>query len=153
MVALPCCHVTLSGVRPKDCAYPAKLNTLGDHLRTRRLDLGLLQKEVAGQIGVTKCTIQYWETNRVSPAIRFIPLINEFLGYDLEAGISGGLGSMADRLKAHRVRVGLSRKKLAGLLRIDESSIAGWERGEHSPNKESLRVINRFLSREKIPRT
>jgi DNA-binding XRE family transcriptional regulator len=63
MVALPCCHVTLSAARPKDRSYPSELNTIGDHLKKRRLDLELLQKDLAEQIGATTCTIQYWETN------------------------------------------------------------------------------------------
>lgn len=37
------CHVTLSAVKPRHRAYPEEINT-GDHLRKRRLDLGLLQR-------------------------------------------------------------------------------------------------------------
>jgi transcriptional regulator with XRE-family HTH domain len=151
MVALPCCHVTLSVSKPKNPSYPAELNTIGDHLRKRRLDLGLLQKEVAKHIGVTTCTIQYWETYRVSPSIRFIPLINEFLGYDPLANEHPR--SLAEQLRAHRRRLGVSHKRMAALLGIDQSSIAGWERGEHRPTKESLQVIDRFLSWGKVPRT
>ena len=129
MVALPCCHVTLNASRPVDRSYPAKLKTIGDHLRKRRLDFELLQKEVAKQIGVTTCTIQYWETNRVSPAIRFIPGINQFLGYDGNA--SGPSKSLGERIKLRRARLGLSRKKLAYLLAIDASNLPGWESDEH----------------------
>ena len=150
MVALPCCHVTLSATKPKDRSYPAELNTIGDHLRKRSLDLGLLQKEVAGQMGVTKCTIQYWETNRVSPAIRFIPLINEFLGYDPSA--NEHRLSLAEQLKAYRRKLGLSRKRLAALLRIDQSSLMSWETGKHQPTKGSLAIINRFLRTSVIER-
>ncbi len=35
--------------------------TLGDHLRRRRLELGLYQKDVGIQIGVTASTIWNWE--------------------------------------------------------------------------------------------
>ena len=143
MVALPCCHVTLSGSKPKNPAYPAELNTIGDHLRKRRLDLGLLQKELAVRIGVTTCTIMYWETNRVSPAIRFIPKIVQFLGYDPNANVVPQ--SFSERLKTRRLKLGVSGRKLAGLLKTDESNLAGWERGQHRPTKRSLKLINRFL--------
>jgi DNA-binding XRE family transcriptional regulator len=45
------------------------------------LDLGLLQKEVAAQIGVDEATIYNWEANRNQPAVRLIPRIIQFLGY------------------------------------------------------------------------
>lgn len=141
---MPICHVTLSGTKPRDRAYPAELNTIGDHLRKRRLDLGLLQREVAKRIGVTKCTIQYWETGRVTPALRFRPRIATFLDYDTYAGSTRE--SLAERLTAHRQRLGLSRKKLAALLRTDPSNIAGWETGRHRPTKSSLVVIDKFLN-------
>jgi transcriptional regulator with XRE-family HTH domain len=137
------CYVTLSATKPKDRSYPAELNTIGDHLRKRRLDLGLLQREVAERIGVTKCTIQYWETNRVVPALRFRPRIAVFLGYDTSGWSEPE--SVAERLKAHRVRLGLSRKKLAALLGVDPSNIAGWETEKHKPSKKSLELIDTFL--------
>ena len=136
---MPICHVTLSANKPRDKAYPTEIKTIGDHLRKRRLDLGLLQREVAKQIGVTKCTIQYWETNRVAPALRFRPRITSYLGYEAFGGSS--TGSLAERLKVHRERLGLSRQKLAALLEIDPSNIAGWETEKHRPTKESLELI------------
>lgn len=54
--------------------------TLGDLLRRRRLDLGLYQKEVAIQIGVTPSTIWNWE-HGWTIGKRYIPRIVTFLGY------------------------------------------------------------------------
>ncbi|MBN1957555.1 MAG: helix-turn-helix domain-containing protein [Desulfuromonadales bacterium] len=54
--------------------------TLGDHLRRRRFELGLYQKDVAKQIGVTTSTIWNWEHGRTIDK-RFVPLIENFLGY------------------------------------------------------------------------
>jgi transcriptional regulator with XRE-family HTH domain len=51
-------------------------------LRKRRLDLGLLQREVAARLGVTESTVTNWELNRTSPKIRFLPGIIALLGYD-----------------------------------------------------------------------
>jgi transcriptional regulator with XRE-family HTH domain len=140
---LPICHVTLSATKPRGRAYPAEIKTIGDHLRTRRLDLGLLQREVAKQIGVTNCTIQYWETNRVAPALRFRPRIVSFLAYD--AYDRKVPESLAERLIAHRKRLGLSRNKVAVLLGTDPSNIAGWETEKHRPTRKSLELIATIL--------
>jgi len=143
MVAFPFCHVTLSAAKPGDRAYPVELKRIGDHLKKRRLELGLLQRDVAERIGVTKCTIQYWENNRVAPAVRFIPRISEFLGYD--PGADAHSSSLAEQLKNQRRKLGLSQKKLASLLGIDQSSVAGWETEKHKPTKKSLKHIRIFL--------
>jgi transcriptional regulator with XRE-family HTH domain len=37
--------------------YPDALVTLGDHIRKRRLDLGLRQRDVAAQFGVNVNTV------------------------------------------------------------------------------------------------
>jgi transcriptional regulator with XRE-family HTH domain len=43
--------------------------------------LGLLQREVAVQIGVTKEVIHNWETGHAEPAVGHYPVLIEFLGY------------------------------------------------------------------------
>jgi len=56
MVALPFYHVTLRTSKPKSRKYPKVLVTAGDHLRKRRLDLGLEQHFVASLLQVcTSC--------------------------------------------------------------------------------------------------
>ncbi len=65
---------TMPGLeKPKPAEYPATLNTLGDRLRARRLDLGLYQKDVAVLFGVTVDTICYRENNRVRPCKELLP--------------------------------------------------------------------------------
>jgi transcriptional regulator with XRE-family HTH domain len=53
---------------------------IGEHIRKRRLDLGLLQLEVATMIEVTESTIWNWE-HGTEPELRHMPKIIEFLGY------------------------------------------------------------------------
>jgi DNA-binding XRE family transcriptional regulator len=78
---LPYCHLTLTCEKPKDSAYPVELKTLGDHLRKRRLDLGLMQQAVANRLGVTACTVKNWELGHASPETRHLPAIESFLVY------------------------------------------------------------------------
>jgi len=58
------------------------LNTIGDHIKRRRLELGLLQREAAAQIGVTVDTILNWEHNRTGPKLQFTRKVIAFLGYN-----------------------------------------------------------------------
>jgi DNA-binding XRE family transcriptional regulator len=53
--------------------------TLGDHLRRRRLELGLHQKDVAKIIGVTTSSVWNWE-HGLEPELRYQPQIITFLG-------------------------------------------------------------------------
>jgi len=119
------------------------LNTLGDHLRKRRLDLGLLQCDVAEKLQVNQMTICNWETNRTFPQLRFIPRIIAFLGYDPYDTPPQAVGK---RIIATRRRLGLSQKRLGALLDIDPGTLGRWERGKSSPSKNLLRRLNAFLS-------
>jgi DNA-binding XRE family transcriptional regulator len=49
--------------------FPKQINSLGDHIRARRLNLKLLQKQVSDQIGVREQTITGWERNVTRPRI------------------------------------------------------------------------------------
>ncbi|MBI3783979.1 MAG: helix-turn-helix domain-containing protein, partial [Deltaproteobacteria bacterium] len=81
MLALPFCHVRLTAPKPKNPAYPVEVRTLGDHLRKRRLDLGLLQREVAEHLGVDSDSICHWETGYGEPKVHLVPRIIDFVGY------------------------------------------------------------------------
>ena len=79
--ALPFCHLHFKTPKP-DGRYPVQLQRLGDHLRKRRLELGLFQKEVGTRLGADPKTVNNWEMGRSEPRLRFIPRIPAFLGYD-----------------------------------------------------------------------
>jgi len=105
MAALPFCHLRLRAEKPKPVAYPREPKTLGDHLRKRRLDLGLLQKEAAAKLGVDVKTVTNWERQRTQPKIRFLPPIFRFLGGDPRPLPM----SFSERLRAARTALGLSQ--------------------------------------------
>ena len=66
----------------RDTGYPANPATLGEHLRKRRIDLKLFQKDIARIIGVDEASIWNWENNRTKPVLKLVPEIIEFLGYN-----------------------------------------------------------------------
>lgn len=80
--ALPFCSLRLRAPKPIDKAYPTELRTIGDHIRKRRLDFGLLQREVALRIGVDKSTVFNWEAGTAKPNRRALSGVIAFLGYD-----------------------------------------------------------------------
>lgn len=77
--ALPFCHLVLKARKPKDSRYPSTIKTLGDRLRTKRLDLGVDQSDVAARLWISEDTVCNWENNRVQPSRRLSSKINLFL--------------------------------------------------------------------------
>jgi DNA-binding transcriptional regulator YiaG len=130
---------TLKAAKPKP--YPSVPVTLGDHLKKRRCELGLLQREVAAQLRVNEWTWRNWETNRRAPAIRFVPRIIAFLGYDPYLAPS----SLPERILAARRRQETSRREFARRLGLDEETLALWERGTRQPRGEYLISVGQFL--------
>jgi transcriptional regulator with XRE-family HTH domain len=139
--ALPFCHLRLRAKKPVNKGYPRELKTIGDHIRKRRLDLGLQQTQVALVICVDKTTIMNWERGHRSPAIWTLPGIIKFLGY-----IPFELGhTLPERLIGYRKTRGLSRKKLARMLGVDECTLWRWERGDRRPQGDHARRVRVLL--------
>jgi len=135
--ALPFCHRVLCGRKLKSSKYPKQPNTLGDHIRKRRLDLGLFQKQVAEQIGVSEETIYRWESNESSPQVKFIPAIIKFLGYNPVPLPD----SPCQRLVFYRQVRGLSQRNLAKETGIDPKAIELAETGKRPLSKKILKFL------------
>jgi DNA-binding transcriptional regulator YiaG len=134
----------LNFIKPLSKYYPKEINNLGDHLRKKRLDLGLLQREVAEKIGVNEATVTNWERQRTLPEIRFIAPIIKFLGYDPFPDPE----SFPEKLKTCRMRMGLSQREFAIRLRIDPSTIAGWETCRHKPTNIYSKLLGQIFNRQ-----
>jgi transcriptional regulator with XRE-family HTH domain len=139
---LPFCYFSLSAKRPPNSAYPEKLVTLGDHLRKRRLDLGLYQKDVAVTIGVDSTTVYNWENNRTTPPRRFIPRIINLLGYGLPLPQPKTLG---ERITRYRSLRGISQKELADEIEIDPGTLSRMERSQGRYSPLVLRKVTAFF--------
>jgi DNA-binding XRE family transcriptional regulator len=91
---------TLKAKKPKE--YSETPQTLGQHLKKHRKELGLLQREVAEQMSVNTWTYLNWEKGRTEPvASQFRPII-EFLGYDPTPKPQ----TLAERVEAKQRRLG-----------------------------------------------
>lgn len=141
--ALPICHARLRARKPENRPYPTTLQTWGNHIRRRRLDLGLLQREAAARIGCATASVTSWERNRAQPKVSELPGIIHFLGYaPLEP-----CEPWFARLARSRQAMGLSRKRLGAAVGVDESTVKRWEDGKGRPLahvRERLRAILGF---------
>lgn len=71
--------VRLKGLKSKETDFEPQ--TLGEHLKKRRLILKLYQREVAERLGVDEFTVLNWETEQSKgPHISVIPAILAFSG-------------------------------------------------------------------------
>jgi len=105
---------------------PKEPQSWGEHLRRQRILRGLLQKEVANEIGVSPETVIHWERHRTSPPARTIPRITLFLGYCPWTPPQ----SPGERFRQVRVGLGLSQKAAAVVLGVDPATVSRWELGE-----------------------
>jgi transcriptional regulator with XRE-family HTH domain len=144
---LPFCHAELRAPKPKREYYPKEINTLGDYVRSRRLDLNLLQKQVAELIGVFASTICNWESNASLPAIRYIPAILDFLGYDPFPPAK----TFVERLTTARKVLGISQRAMALSLGVDPATLQSWEAEQHHPTAKNLELIEQFLQTLETP--
>ena len=126
----------------KPVPYEREPKTLGQHLKKRRLELGLRQRDIADNMGVNTWTYLLWEQNKTKPEVRYWPKIILFLGFDPSpTGVS-----LSEKLKVYRRRHGLSQAKLAMLLGVDEASIGDWEKGVSNPSLASQAKLLVILS-------
>jgi DNA-binding XRE family transcriptional regulator len=89
---------------------------------------------------VDETSVYNWESNRVEPAVRFIPRLHLFLGYcpytpDLP---------LSSKLKVWRRNLGLSQEGMAKAVGVDETRWRRWEAGKTRPAPVYLRRIMSF---------
>jgi transcriptional regulator with XRE-family HTH domain len=102
---------------------------LGEHVKRRRMDLDLLQADVAAQIGVHVLSVTNWENGHAEPELRHVPAIIEFLGCDPQPEPK----TIGERLVRYREIRGWSQKQLAEALKVDPTTLSRWELGKKAP--------------------
>ncbi len=115
---------------------------MGDHLKKRRYELGLSQKEVRLRLQVGPMTLGRWENNRTRPQVRYFPRIIEFLGYDP----FGEPRCLGEEIAARRRQMGLSRKRLAKQFGMGEATLARIENGTSQLTGKRKAIAKEFLS-------
>jgi len=117
---------------------------IGLHIKKRRLELSLFQKDVAKVFGVTEDTLRFWEKGIATPTIRYVPHIILFLGYNpypkQETETLGG------KIKWYRLLNGLSHKMMGEMFEVDASTIGAWEKDKCFPFEPKFRLLINLLS-------
>jgi transcriptional regulator with XRE-family HTH domain len=134
-------HATIKR-QPYGGKYVKDPKTLGEYLRNRRMEMHLLQKDVAVIIGVSEDAITYWENNRSKPQIQFYPKIISFLGFN---PFALDISTLGGRIRQYRYENGLSHKELSKLLNVDASTVGAWEKGESKPKATTRNAIMKLL--------
>ena len=139
--SLPFHHLTISASHPQKPGYPKTLVTIGDHIRKRRLDLGLFQRQAGAQIGVDEGTLWGWEKRGTKPELRHLPGIIRFLCYNPLPEPE----NFPARLVWARSSRGMDRVASARLIGVDPSTLARWETGRRKPSGRHLDALKLLL--------
>ena len=139
MAFLPFTHISLKSLIQK--SYDFEPKTLGEHIRKRRLKLGLKQKDVARQLGINTWTVLNWEKGRTEPPIASMPAIVQFLGYDPFPEPK----TTPQRLVARRREIGWSIRDAAEAVGVDPGTWGNWERGQTILYRKHRVLVAQFL--------
>ena len=138
---LPFTLVTLKSLIPRE--YEVEPNTIGDHIRKRRLQLGLYQKDVASMLKIDPNTLLNWEKGYTAPFIENYPAIYDFLG-DMPCIIEDE--SIPALLLESRRRKGWTQEKAAKALGVDPCTWSNWERDGIIHRLTHRRLVAQILS-------
>jgi transcriptional regulator with XRE-family HTH domain len=137
---LPFASVSRKCRKPKETDFGPQ--TIGEHVKKRRLQLKLTQKAVARLLGVTQFSVINWERGDFQPRrARTLARIIAFLGYDpLPPGVT-----IPERLREKRRQLGWGQQELAQHLAVDRCTVASWEAGGIVMAKCHRELLARFL--------
>jgi DNA-binding transcriptional regulator YiaG len=130
--------LTLHWKKPKNDGYPTNPQTLGEQIRKRRMDLSLLQKDVAELLYISTDCVTNWENNHAEPQIQYFPAIIQFLGF---YPFKKDLSTLGGQIQYYRFTHGLNHKKLGKLLDVNATTIASWESNIHTPKTKVKQLL------------
>jgi transcriptional regulator with XRE-family HTH domain len=115
--------------------------TLGEHIKRRRLQLGLSQLQAAATLGVDPITVHNWEKGKSEPVIRSLPAIFGFLSYSPLPPAN----SVGERMLHLRRQRGWSIREAAAQLGVDPTTWGDWERGNLILFRKHRAAVARLL--------
>ena len=138
---------------------PKEPKTIGECLRKRRLELGIVQLEAARRLGISTVTLSRWECDKVYPTWNHQPDLIAYLGYDPfpSCGLRDphgneplgvaflSTGTLGDRIRTRRLELKLTAKECAQKLKVDAKTLHGWENNRHQPSAGAKTRIIAFL--------
>lgn len=113
--------------------------SLGQHLKSKRLLLNLTQDQVAQQMGTIREQYERWERDEISPVVSFWPRLIRFLGY-----YPAPSASPADWVLKARRLLGLSQYAMGRRVKAIAQDVRAWEHGEVEPSHTVLEKLRVF---------
>jgi DNA-binding transcriptional regulator YiaG len=115
--------------------------TIGDHVRRRRRELGMSQREAAAAIGIHRDALGRWEIRPVLPNVWLMPAVIRFLGYNPHPEPK----TFQETIRLARRSVGVNQAKFARLLGVPFGTLQGWDTGKCEPSAQRQRNIKERL--------
>ena len=115
--------------------------SLASKIRKRRVELGVFGREAASMMGIDHHTFVKWENGQALPEAQFYPALINYLNEEPWKAPE----VLSERLRAQRLRQGLSMKRAARKIGVDEGTWMRWERDGRVPMKRHVEMIDRFL--------
>ena len=107
------------------------------------MDLGLTQRTLAERLGCYAETVAAWERDESAPLARRWPTIETALGPGLVPERDGFPG----RVRAARLRLGLTQEQVATRAGLDPKTIRNVETGRCRPSRRTARRLKEVLGR------
>lgn len=137
--------------------------TLGQHLRRRRAELKLYQRQAIDILHVSMVTLSKWERDHTYPTWDYHARIIEYLRYDVfkmtgprdpysnePSGVAffaaGAQKKIGHRIRRKRLERKLTATNCAQLLGVAVRTLRDWEAGTHQPLKRYAECIKKFLA-------
>lgn len=139
----PILPLRLKTSKPKHPHYPKEIKTVGDELRTVRLDRKLTQEQIAQQLGVNRNFIYEMELGHHMNTIYALHKVFLFFGF-LPKTLKINETTLRGQLFAHRMRNGLTYQAVAKMIGLDKSTIARYERGQIVKAESQFKIIEYF---------
>ena len=127
---MPFCHWTLTAPKAPTPRLPEHLRHLGDHLQSRRLQLGLNRTAFAKRFGVDVSTYCRWEKGATIPELGQRDRIVAELGYRPPVPVAQD-APLGERARAWRVGQELTIAAAARRAGFDPKTLGTLERGGH----------------------
>ena len=127
----------------RSAPYIETPKSLGEHLRKGRLELDLLQRDLAPQLNVSVWTYRNWENGRTTPGTLLYKRIVEFLGYYPYPAPQ----TLGHRLRKIRRCLGLTSQRAAQMAEVDQGTFLMWECDRWTPTVRTRAKVDPFLAR------
>ena len=134
------------------CKKPKKYvddpQSIGEHIRKRRIELGLSQPDLAKLLGVSSATVLNWERGKTPPLITHMGKVIEFLGYyPFPEPVT-----ISERLLRKRRENGWTIEEAATQIGVDPATWRDWEDGKTVLYRRHRQALDALLTTPSRPK-